>query len=235
MSLRVVVVDADTLYFVRRQLTEKRPDIPREVSKIAIDKSPPESFTFPDVRARARGDVAPYTYHNCKMCLLGDMQEMISTVKLDDRATAACGSKNGRYELPRLSTSVKDNLWSNKSVTGSPAIPSPRPLSPPPRHKDLGAFFIESTRRFLPRSHPRRAISDAANRAARCLDSRAGVRLLFFFRRWHVAPARKQNRYRPSTRQIHDVSRNETRAHARARALPYVRQHAPVVRSRIRA
>ncbi|EZA52069.1 hypothetical protein X777_09077 [Ooceraea biroi] len=52
-----------------------------------------------------------------------DMQEMISTVKLDDRATAACSSKNGRYELPWLSTSVKDNLWPNKSVTRSPAIP----------------------------------------------------------------------------------------------------------------
>lgn len=35
--------------------------------------------------------------------------------------------KTGRYELAaRLSTSVKDNLWSNKSVTRSPAIP---PLS----------------------------------------------------------------------------------------------------------
>lgn len=78
---------------VKCQLTEKRPDI-REASKIAVDKSPsPESFTFPDMRA-------PHTYHNCKMCLLRDMQEMISTVKLDDRARLPpVALKTGRYEL----------------------------------------------------------------------------------------------------------------------------------------
>lgn len=112
----------------------------REASKIAADKSLRKLY----VSWRARGDVAPYTYHNCKMCLLRDMQEMISTVKLDDRATAACGSKNGRYELPRLSTSVKDNLWPNKSVTGSRRPSCLAPFTP--RYKDLGAFFIESTR-----------------------------------------------------------------------------------------
>ncbi|TGZ32533.1 Uncharacterized protein DBV15_05394 [Temnothorax longispinosus] len=101
---------------VPEQMPEKRPRYSREASKIAVDKSPPEALRF---LTCARGDVAPYTYHNCKMCLLRDMQEMISTVKLDDRATAACGSKNGRYELPRLSTSVKDNLWSNKSKQAS--------------------------------------------------------------------------------------------------------------------
>lgn len=84
---------------VKCQLTEKRPDI-REASKIAVDKSPSrESFTFPDMRA-------PCTYHNCKMCLLRDMQEMISTVKLDDRATAACGSKNGKIRTCRTAIDV---------------------------------------------------------------------------------------------------------------------------------
>lgn len=54
--------------------------------------------------------------------------------------------KTGRYELAaRLSTSVKDNLWSNKSVTRSPAIlPLSRSCSFLLRYRDLGVFFIES-------------------------------------------------------------------------------------------
>lgn len=95
---------------------------------------------------------------------------MISTVKLDDRATAACGSKNGRYELPRLSTSVKDNLWSNKSVTGSPGHPA-SPLFP-----DIKISARSSLNPF-DRPLPRRLISDAANRGV----ARVALRLLFFF------------------------------------------------------
>ncbi|EGI65016.1 hypothetical protein G5I_06477 [Acromyrmex echinatior] len=75
------------------------PTPPFELNREISQRSDKLSET--SVLAVNRGSSVDAPVYHCSGTDVQDMQEMISTVKLDDRATAACGSKNGRYELPR--------------------------------------------------------------------------------------------------------------------------------------